>query len=412
MFRLANIAVTLSILTVSQSRADDGVLTWLAKAAREAPFEELTGHRAIYYSLDIAKHSHDLGQKELAGELFQKAVKLVEADEKKRFHGSLVSYAIHVGKLEVAEKYALAAGTRTDTYLDELAIAKYKAGDKDAIKDYPRAEQDFYNALNLATALIDLGEYDKAEEYVTDIKISEENDPRAVTGLALERIAERCQAQGDLDGAKRYIDKAVAVGGNLFYTGYCLKVTHKSIHGTLKDGLNKFARRGVAHRGHMARELLMNLGGALISAKHYKEAKRVALMIDEEEDVESMMSAIAASQAKHRLFRDAYDTIDEIEDAEGRSLARLGMATSLLQAGKADIANKHADSVLATTLAKPDDEVSKQTIRLVDVYALLGNTSNVEKLVERSTDPATRIARIHTAFRTLAKHKAALAEEK
>lgn len=409
MLRLLSMTITISVLTSSQlNAADNRVLTWLVETTRKTSFEDLSGHRAIHYLLDIAKHCHALGEKELADELFQRAIQVVEADEKGRFWGLLVKHAIHLGKLDLAEKYAMAAGTLKDTYLDQLDIAKYKTGEKDAIKDYPRAKQDFHNALDLATALIDQGEYDKAEEYVTDIKISEENDPLAVTGITFERIAQRCLEQGDTEGAKKYIDKAVAVGGNLFYTGYSLKVTQKAIHGTLKQGLDKFARLAVAHRGHMARELLMSLIRELIGAKHYTEAKRVAKMLKKDSDIHEMMSAIATSQAKALLFRDAYDTIDEIKEVEAKNLARLGLATSLLQAGKPEIARKHADSVLMTTLAKPDEEVSKQTLRLISVYALLGDASNVEKLVNRSSDSSTRIARIHAAFRSIAENKATL----
>ena len=135
------------------------------------------------------------------------------------------NYAVKVNRLDLAEEFANDAERMRDSLLDRLDVEKFRRGDLEAIKSYPRRELDLRKSLQLANAYVDAGDYESAERYVTDIVISEENDPRAVTAITFREIANRYRANGDLKNAKRYIDKAVSVGGSLFYQGFHSVIT-------------------------------------------------------------------------------------------------------------------------------------------------------------------------------------------
>lgn len=400
----ATVCFCISCINAAPLRADDGdgkLVNWLAEQARPIDYEDLSVYRSIYYLLAMGESCHKLMQQDLAKEFLDRAIKISETNDRK-YHSSLVTHAIAVGQIELAEKLAEAAGSRKDRLLDRVDVAKYaKSGDKTVIKNYPRDEMDLFNALDLTDAMIQRGDYKAVEEFVTDIKIAKENDPRTVGGIAYEKIALKLRDQGDLERAKDYIDKAVTHAGHLFYTGYGLKVTQKSIHGTLKVGLDRFAQRGVAHRGHMGRELVQGLVRELHRSNHIPEAKRVAHMLEKNEDVQACLGAIAKSQAKTGDIRGAYDTIDELEDPQARNLARLGVAIALWQSGKVGVARKHANSVYAATLQKPDKEFHEQNQRLVGLYAMLRSEAQLKSLITRTKDPVERSQRILAALRAL-----------
>ena len=86
------------------------------------------------------------------------------------------------------------------------------------------------------------------------------------------------------------------VAGNQFYTGYAINVTHRSMHGVLTQDLERFARRGVAYRDHMAHELIRHLIGELVRSGHFEEAKSTAAMLENVEHVRRCQQFIAISQ--------------------------------------------------------------------------------------------------------------------
>ena len=189
-------------------------------------FDQIPESRAVHHLLSLAKSCDKLQRADLSDRLFKQALEISNQNEKRAYHYSLFNYADQKDDLKLAESIVENAVQNRDSMLDRLDLMKYRLGDKEALANYPRQKQTFYNAMDLAQTFIELGEYEKAEKYVTGIKISKENDPLSVTGLILNEIAERHLAEGNEELAREYIDKAFTIAGHLFYTGYCLSLIH------------------------------------------------------------------------------------------------------------------------------------------------------------------------------------------
>ncbi len=376
---------------------------WLTTQTSQIEFEKIKPFQAIYILLSIAQSCHTLEQKELAGKYLQLARTIADKDKPRSHHFRLFTYAINVGDMELAEEIAKASAS--ESLLDRLDLERFRRGDRAAIKDYPRGKMTFYNAMELARVYVEQGDYKRAEEFVTDIEISEENDPRAVTGMILEEIAKRYRAKGDLENAKRYIDKAVAVAGNLFYTGYGIQVMHRSIHGELAKDLEQFAQRGANLRGHMGRELVQILVYELIRTGYFEEAKRTARLLDKSEDVHSCMQALASEQAKRGDITAALKTVEELDDPLARSRARLGIAEVLQESGNRETAKKMADFLLRGLTKEMDAEGERHCQRLAKLYGALKSQAEIEQLVALAQTPPLKAQCIAQAIQGVAASK-------
>ena len=96
---------------------------------------------------------------------------------------------------------------------------------------------------------VELGDYQRAEAFVNGIESTVGNSPEEVAGLICKAIAIKCREKGDLENAKRYIDKALAIawGRGTGYVGYAIKIAHRSIHGRSTEGLDDFAEGRPPH---------------------------------------------------------------------------------------------------------------------------------------------------------------------
>jgi len=245
------------------------------------------------------------------------------------------------------------------------------------------------------------------EEFVTDIVISEENDPRSVTAITLREIANRFRAKGDLENAKRYIDKAVAAGGNLYYTGYSMRITHRSIHGESAKGLDEFAQLGANHRGHQGRELVQVLIGELYCTKHFEEAKRTTRFLEKAKDVQSSLRHIAVEQAKQGDTDAADRTIEEISDGQERQMARLGIVQVLWKSGKQKTARTLVDSAYRDAKDETKSPSDAQYQRLAYVYGLLTSTTAIKQILTEANAPDQKAYRLMNAIQGFAESRAA-----
>ncbi len=404
---LTRITLTVALLLpngpttfAGQDSQDREFRDWLMVQAREIDFDQISPHRAIYALLAIAESCAAMEQDALADQYFQRALSIDEKDKKGSHHFTLFAYAIDTEQMTLAEK--IAKDSKSDALLDRWDLERFRRGDRDAIKDYPRGEMTFYNAIELANVFIELGDYDRAEEFVTDIEITEENDPKDVAGITLENIAKRYRENGDMENAKRYIDKAVAVAGNQFYTGYAINITHRSIHGVLTEDLDKFARRGVAYRGHMGRELVQLLVSELVRTGRFEEAKKTAVLLEKPEDVRSSLRNVAIEQARRGDMTAALKTVEQLEDAQARNAARLGIAEVLSEAGNSDTARKLADFVLSNMKTEIDEELERTYQRLAHLYGALRCQPQLEQLIAHANSPTLKADCVWNAIKGFA----------
>lgn len=401
--QLINISVMSLTLHLSSGQvADRGagggeLRDWLIARARGVEFEQQPPHRAIHGLLAIARACDTMQLDPVADEFFRRASAISERDPKGSHHFAFFEYAIDTNQPELAER--IANESQSDSLLDRWDLERLRRGDRDAIRGYPRGEMSFYKAMELANVLVELGDYERAEEFVANVKITEENDPEDVAGITLENIAKRCRGQGDLENARRYIDKAKEIAGNQFYTGYAINITHRSIHGTLTEDLDPFARKGAAYRGHMGRELISLLASELVRTGHFEEAKKATGFLEKPKDVQNGLRRVAIAQAQRGDVAAALQTVDEFEDAHARDAARLGIAQVFAAAGKSDTARKLGDFVLRGLKKAADKEVEQTRQQLAYLYGRLRLKPQLERLLAETGTPLSKADCVRNAIR-------------
>ena len=386
--------------------ADSPTWMFLVDTATSFDYSQVPPSRAVFVLLGVSKSCQDCRQNDLADRFLRQAINIAKSDTNRRFHGQLFDYALAVQRLDLAQDFANESkGKLRLTRLDRLAVARFRNGDKDAIKGYPKSKSTLYNALDLANAYVDMGDYQSAEESVTGIEISEENDPLDVTSMTLMRIANRCRENGDLENAKKYIDKALNIGGNQYYTGYVIQIAHRSIHNELTKELDRFARRGAAYGGHMGRELIRNLAMELANEKFYDEAKKTARRLKKVEDVHSILNAIASEQAKSGELIEASKTVEGIDSSVVRARARVGIAKVMFEKGNIDGAKKMAQIVARMDIMSDAHQHERLSRELAYLFGLLNSQMELASIISQTKEPMNKAFCVLHAFKGYAKSK-------
>ncbi len=394
------VALLLSIASTTvagQDSKDRELWDWLLLQAQEIDIDQLSSHRAIYALLRIAQGCHAMEQHQLADEYIHRAQAVDEKDEKVSHHSALFNYAMDTDRIVLAGK--IAEESRSDSLLNSWAREKFRRGDHEAIKGYPRGEMTFYAAWGLASVFVELGDYERAEEFVSGIDSTVGNSPEEVAGLTFKVIAIKYREKGDVENAKRYIDKALAIadGRGTGYVGYAVEIAHRSIHGRLTKDLEEFAQRGAYFPAHMGRELVQNLAVELVRTEHDDEAKRSAALLEKPEDVADSMRSIAYAQARRGDTAAALKTVEEIEDAHTRDAARIGIANTLCKNGQSETAKELADVVLRKwTEEKGSDSTLGNS--LAALYARLHCQPELEQVIAQAKTPESKTDRILRAI--------------
>ena len=191
------------------------------------------------------------------------------------------------------------------------------------------------------------------------------------------------------------------VGGRLYFTGFSLQITHRSIHGKLTEGLDDFAQLAARHRGHLGRELTQLLVQELHRKGYFDQAKNVARNLEEQDDVDDCFADVAIQQANQNEFAAAYRTIEQIKSDTYRDTARIGVANALRRAGKVPMAIKMLDLAGRAIggVAESEDKPRNRMIRrLVNAYGALGNKGQVDRLVAGAQDESEKLERLAHAL--------------
>ena len=401
---LAKTALTVALLlsigaatVAAQDSRDRELFDWLMLQADEIDIDQLSSQRAIYALLTIARGYHAMEQHQLADEYFQRAVAVDAKDEKVRHDSTLFRYARETGQIDLAGKIAMES--ESDSLINSWSRERFRRGDHEAIEGYPRGEMTFYAAWGLAKMFVELGDYERAEEFVTGLESTVGNSPEEVAGLIFKLIAIEYREKGDLENAKRYIDKALAIayGRGTGYVGYAVEIAHRSIHGRLTTDLDEFAQMGAYMPGHMGRELVQNLAGELVRTGYDEEAKRSVALLEKPEDVADSMRSIAIKQAERGDMAAALKTVEEIEDAQTRDAARIGIATSCAQVGQSEAAQELADSVLRGWKEKNGNDTTLGK-GLAVLYARLRCQAKLEQVIAQAKTPESKADRILRAI--------------
>ena len=370
---------------------------WLFHRVEDHDFESL---KTIYRMKQIVEDSIKLGEKKFAETLWLRAFEKTRRGKPGTNHFYLVEMADKIDRLDLAESVIKIGEGLEDKLKDDIDIIRYRRGDKDALKNFPRTKKGkmtFYDAMELANLYTQNGDYKAVEELVTDLEITPENDPEDVAGLAFLKIAQILRDKGEQEKAIEWVDKAFAVAGRQFYTGYCIETVHRSMHGKLTQDLDQYVQRGLAYRGHMAEELLQGVTRELIVTDHYKEAKFVASHLEKKEDRRNVSTGIVRRLCTLGKVSDALDGINELEESLERNVARVAVAKTLFQKGKPDAAAKLARFAESQFRKMTDDDFKDSAAQLANLYGSLRDRESVARLIADSSDDPTKQAGVLAA---------------
>ena len=362
-------------------------------------FDELEVSSQIAIYLSTSKALHLNGREELSKAIESIAVEIAEQDEKKSHDRAIFDYAIELKKFEMAQEIA---NRPTSKFMkDRLVAARIRAGQLEAFKKEDYAVTDFHTADRVAKALVDAGEHEKAIDFATGLvfEANDGNDPKTVPGFIFRHMARNEFKAGRIKKAREYIDKSKEIAGGLFYTGYCIEIDNRLIHGTLVRDVEKFAKRGAAYQGHMGDELVANLARALRENGNYQEARQAIKHIVDRKKLEHAKTRIAVAQIKKQEFDLAKESIKLIDSTELQFLAKMQLAVQLK-----NLSRKNESEALVLELEKTwlDGKVAKCDDRF---WYLLGGTddfSRTKKHLERLDSESAKSKLILGVLRGLA----------
>ena len=161
----------------------------------------LSDSQAVRLLLQFSECCRQLELAEQGNQFLRAAEQVAASASNTNQYRSLFRFAVHLKDIELATKYSKGAG-EPSSILDQLAAARYRLGDRSVLEGFPNKKMTLHNALDMADAMIQVGDWEAAEKFVTDIKISQENDPRAVTGITYRNLAKKCVEKGDLESGQ------------------------------------------------------------------------------------------------------------------------------------------------------------------------------------------------------------------
>ncbi len=376
------------VLGQSPKGDKDDFLNWLQHDIESFNSEQQPASSHIQANLALARLAKLSGSETLNSEaLYKRALQVASQKTNLLFHRYLFLYAKEINDLNLAAEIAKAASkakTTGDSLQNQLAILQYKAGDKNAIADYPSGKQTFFSAMSLARMHIELGEFHLAEQLATDIEITEENDPLDVTGLILKQIAQALQRQGKKPQAIEFIDRAYDVAGKQFYTGFGIEATYLAMHGSLVENAERLAKRAVAYRGFHARELTQALIRELVEYGALDKAFEMTRFLTEREEVDQSIGGIALAHAKRGDDVKAQQVLEIIKTSSAKYQAQIALASFYLIDGRAELAQTHANSTLTEMQRDRETELGYESLLMCRLQLGLRNYTVAKQLIDQA----------------------------
>ena len=158
-------------VSVSAQQSQKEFLNWAVEQTGKIDFESELNHReSIYVLTEIAISCGKRDKPELAQTFLNHAETIAKNTEGTSYYFSLFRCAIELGQLDKATEIAGWSGNAKNGLLDRVDLERYRrTGDLSALKDFPRKPIDFFDAGRLAKIYVELGDFEAAEEFVTDL---------------------------------------------------------------------------------------------------------------------------------------------------------------------------------------------------------------------------------------------------
>lgn len=359
------------IVSAQSDQSDREFWRTYARMVQEFDFEKAPRHQSIFALLEIVKEVQLTGKPEFAQTLWERAKKLVGDNPSIQYRQHLFRVALSFDNLDLATEIATSADDkRKNRMLDSVSLEKLKRGVPNALKEYPREPLEFFSAIEHGNVLAECGRFEEADKFIQELAIPhEENDPRGVGAIVYSKIAEHFQQIGDLDNARKYVSKAMKIGGDLYYTGYGVKVKKYLLFDEMNQKrLTKMQKLGVAYRGHMRRELLGELIRELCLVKRFDDAQKTVAFLEKDNEKDRNLKGIAEKATAHEGF-DIDSVIKQIGSSEVQVATRWSVAGRLYLNQQRD----EADRIVKQELEK----TGNQALTSKDVYLAMGNTLGI-----------------------------------
>lgn len=377
----------------------------------EVDVEGMEPDKHIGNLLGIAAQLYNLEHHELAHVLLADATDVADEFNDPRHYSVIAEHLIATRQFDAAKKLMGKTGNSRKWLPQRLVTARIRAGDLSAYDKKDYAVTGFHTVLDVADALIENGEMEKAVDLVSNLvfKPNDGNDPKDAQGIVYQKIAMKFHQRGDGEQARKYIDLAVEAAGNQFYTGFALQVDRRVIYGELTKDMMKFAKRGAAYRGHMGDELVANYARALYDSGKYDEAHRVIELVESKENREYSRMTLAIAQARKGEIELATKSIDQLKNPASRFQALVHLALKFSEPTQGPNAEKN-EHLAKYTLAMlfellEENQVSDQSSinRLAYLLGRRQNRGQLRGLFNRQKDDQGKAGVVTYAFMGLAK---------
>jgi tetratricopeptide (TPR) repeat protein len=368
---------------------ENAAVNYLGEEASKIDWQKLEPYIRVHVALQAALWAHELKKTELERLVYRVVLDSAREFPDCRFHGQLVRFALSTDQFELAESFAGEAEKKNDRLQDEILLARYKAGNLESLDSYPLAPLDFYNGLALINCYIKSEEYEKAVEFVSKIEIPPESDLDQLAPLAHKMIAEAYETQGNLAQAKEHFDRAMQIGGGLYYTGFLIQVKHKSIHGRLAEDSDQMSTLGANYGDHMGRELVQSLTSELVRKGHLEEAKKAATKLESEVDRDHVLAKIARVHFKRGEHELCNQEIATMKNSNARLRAQIDLALDHWRLGEHSQAESIAASVFKALNQEPMVKHDYLRWELATAFCVFDDRESLKTLVDSVTDKTT-----------------------
>lgn len=395
--------------TAAPAKSQTEVIRGLAAELLQADTSGVPPHTSTYFIGNSAVLLAQLNKPKLALSLWQRC-KEIDQRAKRRNPRRLLGFAVDIGRLDLAEEIQQSSPELEQQLRPDLLLAKYAGGNDEAIDQYiiGESQMTFYTAMDVANAYIAKGLYNKAEDFVVNTTITEENSPEDLIGITFENIARRCRKLEDQEQALKYIDKALAVAGNQYYTGQAIKVRHHSMHATLHSNVDSLATTAQRYRGSQGRELTLVLIRQLIDDGLFDDAKQVVEKLESSDDTVRSLQNIAGGQAKAGEYRAAFQTLKSLAKPGQRNIARIEIAKAMARTGHGSTARETANFVvenLAGATVEDDNTedniVDEQHMALASFYALIDDAEQMKTHLKTLKTATNELKSLHQCLQTI-----------
>lgn len=180
---------------VAQQPADQ-----LTAEMQQLDLSDLPPREQVRIQLEFAKQLIRLNKVELADSIQSEMAAFAQQQDDPGLYVQLFDHANRLFQFKRAQAYAAKTGMDQSLPAKKMIIEQVRSGDLESFEKTKLKFDDFFMALNLAGAMVEIGDYDAVNKFVSNVTLANDtNDVREIPAFAFRDIAEKFHEQGDKD---------------------------------------------------------------------------------------------------------------------------------------------------------------------------------------------------------------------